>query len=166
MSLDCYNLVLSSGSLTCWFSLPGTLFSQLIMWLLPSSHAGLITNNISLKMFPLTHSSLSLQPYFQSICNSLRWFHLFISIWLWLLSYFHTSECKFYEGPLSTLFNSIYLGFPGSSAGKESACDVGDTGLIPRLGRSVGEGIGYPLSYSWASLVAQLVKNPPVMQDT
>ena len=57
------------------------------------------------------------------------------------------------------------LGFPGSSAGKESACSAGDPGLIPGLGRSAGEGIGYPLQYSWTSLVAQLVKNPPAMQE-
>ena len=50
--------------------------------------------------------------------------------------------------------------------GKESACNGGDLGSIPRLGRSTGEGIGYPLLYSWASLVAQLVKNPPVMLET
>ena len=55
--------------------------------------------------------------------------------------------------------------FPGSSAGKESACNAGDPGLIPGLGRSSGEGIGYPLQYSWVSLVAQLVKNPPAMQE-
>ena len=46
----------------------------------------------------------------------------------------------------------------GGSVGKESACSAGDPGLIPRLGRSAREGIGYPLQYSWASLVAQLVK--------
>ena len=50
---------------------------------------------------------------------------------------------------------------PDNSAGKESACNAGDTGLIPGSGRSPGEGIGYPLQYSWISLVAQLVKNPP-----
>ena len=38
--------------------------------------------------------------------------------------------------------------------------------MIPELGRSPGEGIGYPLQYSWASLVAQMVKNPPAMQET
>ena len=38
--------------------------------------------------------------------------------------------------------------------------------LIPGLGRSAGEGIGYPLQYSWASLVAQLVKNLPIVQET
>ena len=50
-------------------------------------------------------------------------------------------------------------GFPDSSVGKESSCNAGDPGSIPGLGRSPGEGIGYPLQYSWASLVAQLVKN-------
>ena len=45
-----------------------------------------------------------------------------------------------------------------SPASKESACNAEDTGLIPGLGRSAGEGMGYPLQYSWASLVAQLVK--------
>ena len=57
-------------------------------------------------------------------------------------------------------------GFPDSSFGKESACSVGDPGSIPRLGRSPGERIGYPLEYSWASLVAQLVKNLPAVQET
>ena len=58
------------------------------------------------------------------------------------------------------------LGFPGSSEGKESACNAGDPGLIPGLGGSPGEGIGYPLQYSWASLVAQLVNNLPAMWKT
>ena len=40
------------------------------------------------------------------------------------------------------------MGFPGGSAGKESAHNVGDLGSIPRLGRSPGEGKGYPLQYS------------------
>ena len=53
------------------------------------------------------------------------------------------------------------MGFPGSSAGKESTCNVGDPGSIPGLGRSTREGIGCPLHYSWASLVPQLVKNLP-----
>ena len=44
--------------------------------------------------------------------------------------------------------------------------DIEDTGLIPGSGRSLGEGIGYPLRYSWASLVAQLVKNPSAMRET
>ena len=53
-----------------------------------------------------------------------------------------------------------------SSVGKESASNAGDPGSIPGSGRSPGEGTGYPLQYSWASLVAQLVKNPPAMQET
>ena len=57
-------------------------------------------------------------------------------------------------------------GFPGSSAGKESACNAGDPGLIPGSGRSPGEGLVYLLQYSWASLVAQVVKNLPTMQKT
>ena len=57
-------------------------------------------------------------------------------------------------------------GFPDSSVGKESACNAGDPSLIPGLGRSSGEGIGYPLQYSWASSVAQLVKNPPATWET
>ena len=58
------------------------------------------------------------------------------------------------------------LGFLCSSAGKESACNAGDPGSIPGLGSSPEEGIGYPLKYSWASLVAQMVKNSPAMQET
>ena len=62
----------------------------------------------------------------------------------------------------------VYLvaqGFPDSSVGKESACSAGDPSSIPGSGRSAREGIGYPLQYSWASLVAQSVKNPPAMWE-
>ena len=61
---------------------------------------------------------------------------------------------------------SLPLSCPDSSVGKESACNERDPGSIPGLGISAGEGIDYPLQYSWASLVAQLVKNPPAMQET
>ena len=61
---------------------------------------------------------------------------------------------------------SLEIGFADSLVGKESTCNAGGPGLIPGLGRSAGEEIGYPLQYSWASLVAQLVKNPPVIQGT
>ena len=54
---------------------------------------------------------------------------------------------------------SHYSGFPDSSVGKESTYKEGDPGSIPGWGRSSGEGISYPLQYSWASLVAQLVKS-------
>ena len=60
----------------------------------------------------------------------------------------------------------MLLAFPHSSVGKESTCNAGNPSSIPGLGRSAGEGIGYPLQYSWASLVAQLVKNLPAMQET
>ena len=55
--------------------------------------------------------------------------------------------------------------FPNSSVGKEYACNAGDSGLIPGFVRSAEEGIAYPLQYSWVSLVAQLVNNPPAMQE-
>ena len=60
----------------------------------------------------------------------------------------------------------LILDFPGSSAGKESACNAEDPGLIPRSGRSGGEGLGYPLQYSWASVVIQMVENLPAMQES
>ena len=56
--------------------------------------------------------------------------------------------------------------FPESSVGKESTCNAGDLSLIPGSGRSSREGTGYPIQYSWASLVAQVVKNPPAMWET
>ena len=60
----------------------------------------------------------------------------------------------------------LKTGFPGSSVSKESACNLGDIGSIPGWGRSPGEEIGYPLQYSCTSLVAQMAKNPPTMQET
>ena len=60
----------------------------------------------------------------------------------------------------------MYMFFPSSSAGKESICNAGNPGSIPGLGRSPGEGIGCPLQYSWASLVAQYIGNLPGMQET
>ena len=60
-------------------------------------------------------------------------------------------------GQFYDIFNSE-KGVPDSSVGKESACNAGDPGLIPGSGKSTGKEIGYPLQYSWASLVAQLVK--------
>ena len=60
----------------------------------------------------------------------------------------------------------IQPGFPDSSVGKYSTCNARDPGSIPGSGRSPGEGIGYPLQYSLSSLVAQLVKNLPAIQET
>ena len=62
---------------------------------------------------------------------------------------------------------NIIMSFLGSSAGKESACNSGDQSSIPGSGRSPEEGMGYPLQYSWDSLVAQMVNNlQPAMQET
>ena len=67
---------------------------------------------------------------------------------------------------LSNFHFHMYIGFPNSSVGKDSACNAGDPSSIPGLGRSAGEGRGYPLQNSWASLVAQLVKNTPAVRET
>ena len=64
------------------------------------------------------------------------------------------------------MYGLPYTGFPDSSVDKESACNEGNPSSILGSRRSPGEGIGYPLQYSWASLVAQLVKNPPALQET
>ena len=61
-------------------------------------------------------------------------------------------------------FQKVGKGFPNSSLDKEPTCSAEDPSLIPRSGRYPEEGIGNPLQYSWASLVAQLVKNLPAMQ--
>ena len=68
-----------------------------------------------------------------------------------------------------------FMGFPGGSDGKESACNAGDLGLIPGLGRSPGEGNGYPLQYSclenstdrgaWQATVHGVTKNWTQMSD-
>ena len=60
----------------------------------------------------------------------------------------------------------ISQGFPNISVGKESTCNAGDPSSIPESGRSAGERIGYPLQYSWNSLVTQLEKNLPAMRET
>ena len=79
-----------------------------------------------------------------------------------MLPDYHFLNIKFQFQPFIVLSLILHL----SSAGKESACNAGDPGTIPGSGRSAGEGIGYPLQYSWASLVAQLVKNPPAIWET
>ena len=78
---------------------------------------------------------------------------------------------KFNHGFLFSFFfkipsKGVIWGFPGSSAGKESACNAGDPGLVPGSGSSPGEAVGYPVQYSWVSLVAQSVKNLPAVQET
>ena len=83
------------------------------------------------------------------LCN-----HFILCLFLWASSVKGKGYC---QHPFAG------MGFPGSSVGKEFTCKAGDPGTIPGLGRSTGEGIGYPVQYSWVSLVAQLVKNPPAM---
>ena len=73
---------------------------------------------------------------------------------------------KFFSEIYNSGSQGIYSLIPDSSVGKESTYNAGDPGLIPGLGRSTGEEIGYPLQYSWVSLVAQLVKNPPAVQES
>ena len=73
-------------------------------------------------------------------------------------------------GAIAFSANMQYLlfswGFPSSSVDEESTCNARDPSLRPGWGRSTGKGIGYPLQYSWAFLVSQLVKNPPTVQET
>ena len=73
---------------------------------------------------------------------------------------------KFIDSYADILYQLSHQGSLNSSVGKESTCSAGDPGLIPGSGISPGERKGYPLQYSWASLVAQLVKNPPAMRET
>ena len=83
------------------------------------------------------------------------------------LELFTTSEVKLLKLKMGEIITFIICkGFPGSSVGKEFTCIAGDPSSIPRSGRSTGEGIGYPLQSSWASPVAQLVKNLPAMWKT
>ena len=77
------------------------------------------------------------------------------------------TNCEiFLVPPLEIVVTIPNLSFPDSSVGKESTCNAGDPSVIPGSGKSLREGIGYPLQYSWASLVAQLLKNPLAMQET
>ena len=94
----------------------------------------------------------------------------FCIFWKWLPCWSLICKCFFPFCRLSFCFIYNFLwwtrGFSESSVGKESTCNAGDSSSILGLGRSPGEGIGYPLQYSWASLVAQLVRNLPAMRET
>ena len=83
-----------------------------------------------------------------------------------LLSILHIKVCTCQSQSPNLSLPSLPLGFLGISDGKETACKAGDPGSIYGLGRSSGKGIGNPFQYLWASLVAQLVKNLPAMQET
>ena len=73
-------------------------------------------------------------------------FHFHFSV-SYISTYMYICVCVY-------IYIMKYRDFPGSIAGKESTCKEGDPSSIPRSGQSPGEGIGYPLQYSWASLVA------------
>ena len=95
----------------------------------------------------------------------MQMFSSILLIWYTLTNFcvepsFHSRK----KSHLGLMYNP-FRGFPGSSAGRESACKAGDPCLIPGSGSFPGEGIGYPLQYSWVSLVAQLVKNLPAMWE-
>ena len=78
----------------------------------------------------------------------------------------HTYTCIYSPPLLLTQNYHNTVNQPGSSAGKGSACSAGEPGSIPGSGRLLGKGWGYPLLYSWVSLVAQLVKDLPSMWET
>ena len=89
-------------------------------------------------------------------CTSLKW-KAFV---------FQRTTSRKWKSPWNTRKYLIRGFYHSSSVGKESTCNVGSPGSVPGWGRSPGEGIGYPLQYPWTSLVAQLVKNLPAMQET
>ena len=78
----------------------------------------------------------------------------------------HDLAAKQQQQYMYLLGRSRRLGFPGSSASKESSCHAGYLNLIPKSGRAPGEGIGHPLQYSWASVVTQMVNNLLTMWET
>ena len=86
-------------------------------------------------------------------------------VWMAAILLIHISQPRQLVQEVTT-WQKLLGGFPGSSAGKESACQAGDPDLIPELGRSPAEGIAYSFQYSWAALVAQMVKNLPAMWAT
>ena len=98
---------------------------------------------------------------FNSVAFKKWWAFIICSIFFSTQEQEHTNSLVHLEGVKLGL-----LIFPHSSGGKESTCNAGDPGLIPGSGRSPREGIGHPLQYLWASLVAQVVKSPPAMRET
>ena len=84
----------------------------------------------------------------------------------WMFHLLNSIELSSISEDSNIISPNLWKGFPDSSVGKESACNAGDPSSIPRSGRSTREGIGYPVQYSWTSLVAQLVKNTPAMWET
>ena len=152
----------------CWHA-QGSLLRPLILFTSLFQGLGELTQSHDLKMSFIHAFSkiLSLAPFFP-LNTRLAYPAAYLTS-----SMRHLIDCEtendwnrtFHFTPPKISSSSISC-FPDSSAGKESTCNAGDTGSIPGLGRSPGEGIGYPLQYSCAFLVAQLVKNPSAVQET
>ena len=91
--------------------------------------------------------------------------------WLWKTVQRFTLPTVYNDLLFSTSLLTLVLGdlfdgkHPGGSAGQDSACNAGDPGSISGSGRSAGEETGYPLQYSWTSMLVQLVKNPPAVWE-
>ena len=92
-------------------------------------------------------------------------YNLFNTLFTWFLPSKYFDIWYLGKPPCVLLYRNPW-GSSGTSVGKESTCNAGDSGSILELGRVPGEGISYPLQYSWASLVAQMVNNLPAMQET
>ena len=100
------------------------------------------------------------------ISNGQRiWIDIFSKTYKWTVSSTSLKRCLT-SLVIWKMSSKIINSFPNSSVGKESTCNAGDPSMIPRSGRSTGEGIGYPLQYSQASLVTQLVKNLTTRRET
>ena len=99
--------------------------------------------------------------FFQRATCLSHWFFSIFCLHFYLFLLLHLLTLEFYS-----FLMYVFWGFPCSSAGKESTCNIGEPSLIPGLGRSAGEGLGHPLQYFWASLVVQVVKNAPAMWET
>ena len=119
------------------------------------------------RLKPLSSSSIS-----KSVSDELS----FLNFYIWgnidkvvLVVAFHAlienSDFSLYMIRKSSPHSFHVLGFPGDASGEEPAC-LCRRQTVPELGRSPGEGIGYLLQYSWASLVVPMVKNPPAMPET
>ena len=129
---------------------------------------GTATLKTSLAVSLKTKHATTIQP---SICVSEQLsqrtgLHMKTCTWIFIAALFILSETG--NNQMLKMSFSMWScqDFSDSSVGKESACNAGDPGLIPGSGKSPGEEIGYPLQYSWTSLVAQLVKNPSATWET
>ena len=145
-------------------------------WCHPTISSSVVPFSSCLQSFTAS-GSFPMSQFFSSSGQSIRasasasvlpmniqgWFPLGLTGLISLLSKGLSRVFKHHSSNASILQHSAFL---DSSVGKESICNAGDPSFIPVLGRSSREGIGYPLQYSWASLVAQLVKHLPAMWET